>query len=264
MSEIGTLGGSLRAQSGADPPVGFTQRLGFVQRTLGVRKSERLSEIPEREARRREFDLRVAGLRDAAHTLAGTAPQAEFTSSLHAREVETKRRVDDEEFAAIVEEFAQAFGSLRALLDEEGLGARSSSRTGLLEGDERAGAVAEALDRIASELGQRASGSGSTLRDVGLSLESDGTLSLDRDRLQVAVASDATSVVELLNNSSGGLGRDVADSLTLEDPGALDVGGSLTGFLSALTARETQLDRRVELLENVVMALSRQSSGLTG
>jgi flagellar hook-associated protein 2 len=89
------------------------------------------------------------------------------------------------------------------------------------------------LRRVTSELSRNVtttfgSGSQNTLASIGLKLNNDGTLRLDRATLDAALATDPSGVAQLLagDNSTGGAMDRLAElskSLTAPDTGVVDI-----------------------------------------
>jgi flagellar capping protein FliD len=189
-----------------------------------------------------------------AETVLGTRRQ------VHTEEVLSKQRIDDEALEANLQEYAEAFNSLREFVDAQNLD--SQRHAGLLAEDAELRAVASELDALAAGFEERSGESGLALADLGLALDPEQGLILDAEKLHAAVESDTTGVVELLHAEEGGLGSDTLAAVEREDATDLDLSTNLSGFLSRLSGREGELERRAASLDTALAALSEQSDRL--
>ncbi|MCE3264693.1 MAG: flagellar hook 2 protein [Pseudoduganella sp.] len=134
---------------------------------------------------------------------------------------------DDSQIARNVETFVKGFNAL-----QERLGALQK---GALKGN-------PAIDQVGTQLGQLVrtlGGAKDALGQAGLTLESNGRLKLDGDRLAAAIANDAQGVAKLFTNE----GRGLADALGAR----LEV---LGGERSLVARALAQADREVDTLQD--------------
>jgi flagellar capping protein FliD len=170
------------------------------------------------------------------------------------REIETRHQLEDEAFAARVAEFAESYTALKTFTEADNLDLGDDF--GLLGNDDRVRDVLRVLGELASGLAERSSESGTTLADIGISVDGAGGLRLDADALQQAIARDTSSVVELLNASESGLAAAATAALAPAEPETASPTAGLQGFLGSLSTEQGRLEARAGLLEGVVSALS--------
>lgn len=222
--------------------------------------------------------------------------------------------VDVEEVAAGLEAFATAYNEVQDFIDNQFRFNETTNESGPLSGDSTLRSVQSQLRGLVSrgyEFSQNPNNpfapsgpnaSGGTISGIGLELESGGRLSLDRTRLEEALAEDAFSVREFLT----GLNRDPNNPADAIDPnnseeepdlfdegfasafsigleqlvrsgdGALanrdqafadrlsDFDDSIERFESRLALREETLIARFSNLEQIVSGLQGQQSFLSG
>jgi flagellar hook-associated protein 2 len=126
-----------------------------------------------------------------------------------------------------------------------GYGTTKATNT-LLQGDS---AIRSSLDQLGSLVGgyvPGTSGNYTTLDSVGISLNTDGSIALDTDKLSAAIAADPTSVERLFvtdptNGSTGVMGTigSTIDSLTSGTSSAFQA--EITGFTNRSTSLGTQI-----------------------
>ncbi len=150
---------------------------------------------------------------------------------------------DNGEIAQNVEAFVKGFNALQDRLDSLGKGA--------LRGNTALGQVRTQLDQLVRSAG----GSSDELANAGLSIDSNGRLKLDKDKLNAAIAADPEALSKLFTNE----GRGLADALgsRLE---------SLGGQRSVVSFALNQANREVESLQgrrtSLAQALTIQAQAL--
>jgi len=134
---------------------------------------------------------------------------------------------DNAQIARNVDAFVKGFNALQDRFDSLGKGA--------LRGSTALGQVRTQLDQLVRSAG----GSSEQLANAGLTVDSNGRLKLDKDKLNAAVAADPDALSKLFTNE----GRGLADALgsRLE---------SLGGQRSVVSFALTQANREVESLQS--------------
>jgi flagellar hook-associated protein 2 len=102
--------------------------------------------------------------------------------------------------ADLVEEFASAYNNLKGALNSATASSATAGTAGLLSSDS---GIREMSRRLQSLVSRELSDSGPyrTLSDLGVRTERDGTLSVDSDTLEAALAADPEAVTQMLNPS---------------------------------------------------------------
>lgn len=151
---------------------------------------------------------------------------------------------DIDAVAKSVQSFVDAYNSLR--------GTTSSLRNGQLEGDSTVRNVESQIRNVLNTEPTGLSGSFSYLAQVGVSLQRDGTMSLDKSKLEDALNSDFEAVADLFaDNDQGYVYRLAAqvDSLT-EIDGFIDGRKQgIEGRIETIDARISDFEYRLVLIE---------------
>ncbi|WP_051293966.1 flagellar filament capping protein FliD [Pseudoduganella violaceinigra] len=134
---------------------------------------------------------------------------------------------DSSQIAKNVDAFVKGFNALQDRFDSLGKGA--------LKGNTALNQVRSQLDQLVRSAG----GSSEALASAGLSVDSNGRLKLDSEKLNAAISADPAAVTKLFTNE----GRGLADSLGSR----LD---SLAGQRSVVASALKQADREVEGLQS--------------
>jgi len=144
------------------------------------------------------------------------------------------------------------FVSSESLVTQDSESSDRETTIGPLAADGTARGIVERLhDLIASQI-SGLSGSYSSLSQVGIKTERDGTLTFDSSKLSSAVASDAVSVRELFAGTSSVDG--VADRLYDYVNGLTQTGGIIDLREDALSDQIDSLDDQIESAERAVDA----------
>ncbi|WP_342118145.1 flagellar filament capping protein FliD [Pseudoduganella sp. OTU4001] len=140
---------------------------------------------------------------------------------------------DNGQVAKNVEAFVTGFNAL-----QDRLGALQK---GALKGNQALGQVSTQLSQLVRTIG----GNGDALANAGLTVDDNGRLKLDSDKLTAAIASDAEGVAKLFTNE----GRGLADALgtRLE---------TLGGERSVVSRALAQADREVDTLQDRKLKMS--------
>lgn len=140
---------------------------------------------------------------------------------------------DNSQIAKNVDAFVKGFNALQDRLDSLGKGA--------LKGNTALGQVRTQLDQLVRTAG----GSSDQLASAGLTVDSNGRLKLDKDKLNAAIAADPAALGKLFTNE----GRGLADALGSR----LD---ALDGQHGVVSFALTQASREVESLQSRRTALA--------
>lgn len=150
---------------------------------------------------------------------------------------------DDSQIAKNVETFVKGFNALQERL--------AALQKGALKGNPAIGQVGAQLGQLVRSLG----GDNDALAQAGLTLESNGRLKLDGDKLATAIASDAQGVAKLFTNE----GRGLADALGAR----LEVlGGERSMVARALAQADREVDTLQERKAKMGLALTVQAQAL--
>jgi len=144
-----------------------------------------------------------------------------------------------------------AYNALSSQLKSRSVYGSATVQAGVLAGD---GTVRIMQDQLRSILGTAASGGTLTsLAQVGITTQADGTLKLDSSKLNSAMASNFSDVTNLFSSATGFATRLEAWSKSALDPGGLidartkSLSTSIKGYndrISQLEARMTVLQKR--------------------
>ena len=168
---------------------------------------------------------------------------------------------DREAVKTAIQGFAEAFNTLAKSIGEQTKYDAASKTGGPLQGDSAATGLQRQL-RALVNAGSGASGVFTRLSEVGLTMQRDGTLSVDSAKLDNATANlaelkKAFSASDSLNNANDGFARRFSELATQ----VLGVDGSLTSRTEGLRERlsqngedQTKLEERVERFRTRLVA----------
>ncbi|MCB1877999.1 MAG: flagellar filament capping protein FliD [Chromatiales bacterium] len=177
---------------------------------------------------------------------------------------------DNEAIGESVQAFADAYNNLRNALGSLGQGA--------LSGDSTLRSVANQLRDVINTPASGLASGYSNLTEIGVSLQKDGSMSVDSEKLQSALDDNLAGVASLFSNESEGFAvrfQSLADSL-LDTDGVLETReDGINDRLKGLQNREDQLDRRLisveeglrsrfSALDSLLAQLQSTSTFLTG
>jgi flagellar hook-associated protein 2 len=135
------------------------------------------------------------------------------------------------------EALVTAYNALTSKLDE--------LRTGSLQSESLLLAIERAVREQFSGSIVGADGSASYIFDLGFTIDKNGTLSLDADKLSNAIAADAEAVVDFFSAPDVGFGLGLANVLH----SYVNSGGIIDSRTEGLNARSRSLDSESERLE---------------
>ncbi len=156
---------------------------------------------------------------------------------------------DDSAIQKSVQEFADAFNALRTTI--------SDLRKGKLAGDANLTSIEGSLLGV---LGTAASLPGSAftyLAEIGVSLDKNGKMQVDANRLSAAMSADFDGVTKLFTDETQGfVGRlsDLATNLTGVDGILALREEGLSGRVRAMASQRIQIERRLEITEQRLRA----------
>jgi flagellar hook-associated protein 2 len=156
------------------------------------------------------------------------------------------------EITANIEDFVNAFNTLIGFIDEQMEFNPETFATGTLFGNSAVQGLETTLRRIAT--GQVTGGSNfEFLSQIGITTQNDGTLFLDEAKLNNALTTDLTNVVELFTSANGvitQLDNQISVLLDSSQQGPLTSElDSLTGSIDDLNDTLLRMDERLELFE---------------
>jgi flagellar hook-associated protein 2 len=145
---------------------------------------------------------------------------------------------------ASLDSFVNAYNNFLALSKQLSAYDAATGKKGALLGDATLRAVSSGLSRtLGARYGDADSGL-SSLSDLGISVQLDGKLALDADKLNSALDSGTDKISALFTGNAG-----IASTLTTQLDGWLDTGGVFEARTKGLTQRTKQLDASQELLD---------------
>jgi flagellar hook-associated protein 2 len=133
----------------------------------------------------------------------------------------------------LVQEYVQAYNTLKTALNASTAAPVNGSGGGVLSGD---GGIRDMSNRLGKLVNTTLSSDGvyKTLADLGISTNRDGTLTLDTKRLDAAIAANPEAVTQMLNPA-------VPDA---DHPGIAGALKSVTDYLNG-TDRQERLDEQM-------------------
>lgn len=146
-----------------------------------------------------------------------------------------------------IQGFVEAYNSLRATINELGAYDPETGESGLLNGDATLRGVQTNLARTLGEAVEGMDGGIRALADLGISTRRDGTLELDEQKLNEALATDPEAVEELFTRADTGVGARM-DSVVKQ----------YTGWDSILNIRNQSLQDRLEGIDEEWEDLNRR------
>lgn len=185
-------------------------------------------------------------LASGTNTFDGAIPGVELTVNQPSdTAVSVEVSSDTDPLVAAVEDFVKSYNAIRSNLDSAASFDPTSNTTGVLFGRGEVVRVDSELSRVAtgsfSGLGRFAS-----LQSIGVSVGSDGKLSLDKAKLNDAIDKSAEDVERLLRDDQRGVAARFTDAI---DRLAGDDNSLLLARSQALTASIDSTQSRVDLWE---------------
>jgi len=183
---------------------------------------------------------------------------------------------DHEAVLASVDSFVEKYNGLVAVLDELTIYDAETQVSGPLLGDNTARGVRDQIRRALSESVTDIEADFSSLAEVGIEVQLDGTLSADASRISAVLNEDFNRFGQLFTGSDGYAVRiyDIADSY-LQTGGALQtrteglnaqiesVGEQRESLNARLSALQTRLLRQFNALDSLLGELNQTSNFLS-
>ncbi len=163
---------------------------------------------------------------------------------------------DNTAISSLMSDFVAALNDLAASINEEG-----AALGGTLANDPGTRELKRDLGRLTSEvvMPNAEEGEPSTLSDLGLSLNRDGTFSLDTERLNATLAASPDGAAAMFTTGVFGVFATMdnlsRDNTLLSDPGSL--GGSMVRYEALVESNEERLTRIADQQESLRSRLTR-------
>ncbi|MEL7266057.1 MAG: flagellar filament capping protein FliD [Planctomycetota bacterium] len=155
--------------------------------------------------------------------------------------VDINLAVDRNSITDTVGTLVDQFNALRERIDNLTFFDAATGQSGILFGSTQTLQIETAFSRLLTGTFRTDSGGRRSLRDVGLSLDEDGKLQLDEEKLRQAVDDDPTLVNELFTDENDGLSariNQVADRFAAAETGSLLLRSQTIGESLDLTSRQ--------------------------
>ena len=160
---------------------------------------------------------------------------------------------DTTKITANIQDFVNAFNTLISIIDEQTEFNPETFATGTLFGNSAVQSLETTLRRIATGQVTGLAGNFEFLSQIGITTQDDGTLLLDEVKLNEALTTDLTNVVELFTSANGvitQLDSKISVLLDSSQQGPLTAElDSLTGSIDDLNDTVLRMDERLELFE---------------
>ena len=144
----------------------------------------------------------------------------------------------------LVTQIVDAYNTLKNALNVSMQNSDGTTTAGLLANDSGARSMSNALSQLNSTV-LNPDGKYQTLSSIGVSTNNDGTLSLDTDKLNAALADDPAGVVQMLNP-------------TTKDATHVGIDGALSKIVTSLEADGGPLSSSTNTYTNLVKDLNKQ------
>ncbi len=151
-----------------------------------------------------------------------------------------------------ISSFVDAYNTLRGTLTSLGSYDASSNTAGPMMGNAVLTGIQTQIQRALYTVANTGSATYNTLASIGITTQSDGSLSLNSARLTAALGTNFTAVTQLFSGVGG-----VASTLNSQITTALGSGGTLTAAGHTLTAQENALTKQSDQLDQQMAALSK-------
>ncbi len=156
---------------------------------------------------------------------------------------------DDDAIKSTINDFITAYNKLSTQLQALTKYDATTETAGILQGDATARSIQQQLRSTLTT----AFGTGSTARlaDVGVTIQTDGSLKLDETRFDTAFASNRDAVVKLFTqDASGTSGKGLGGTLDTLIDRLIGVDGILTTRTDGMNKRVTNIDKQIDAIES--------------
>ncbi len=231
-------GFTLEGESSAASPSAIQGDLSYLSWTPATDTGEL-----RQTAQNAEFELDTVAFSSASNTIADL-PEGltfELTSTNAGSPTDISFNTDNAAITSVMSDFVEALNEVATLLNEE-----AAALGGTLANDPGARALRRDLQTLTSEtvIPNADADEPSTLADLGLSINQDGTFSLDTARLNATLAANPEATAAMFTTGAFGVFA-TFDSLAREntlssDPGSL--GGSLERYQDLIDTNNERLE----------------------
>lgn len=154
--------------------------------------------------------------------------------------------------ATNVSAFVSAYNTLQSTLKSLGGFDAASNTAGPMMGNAALTGIQNQVQHALYSIVNTGSGTYNTLASIGITTQSDGTLSVNSARLNAALGTNFSAVSQLFTAAGG-----VATTLNTQITNALGAGGSITSAGQTLTAQENALTKQSNDLDAQMAALTK-------
>jgi len=213
------------------------------------------------------FSLDGIALTSSTNTISNVMDGVTLTLTGKTSSTSTTLKIaeDDDTIKSTVNSFITAYNSLASQLNTLTAYDSSSETAGTLQGDSTTLSIQRQLRATLTT----AFGTGSTSRlaDIGITIQTDGTLKLDETKFDTKFAADRSAVVGLFTqDSSGTSGKGLAGTLDTLITNFIGTTGSITTRTDSMNQRikniDDQITRKQALLDQVQARYEAQFSAL--
>jgi len=153
--------------------------------------------------------------------------------------------------ATNISAFVSAYNTLQSTLSSLGGFDAASNTAGPMMGNAALTGIQNQVQHALYSIVNTGSGTYNTLASIGITTQSDGTLSVNSARLNAALGTNFSAVSQLFTAAGG-----VATTLNTQITNALGAGGSITSAGQTLTAQENALTKQSNDLDAQMAALT--------
>jgi flagellar hook-associated protein 2 len=189
---------------------------------------------------------------------------------------EVKVEQNDQPIQSALQSFIKGFNSFVNAAREQTKFDTETEQRGILQGE---GTVLRAESRLNSLISRQFNGFGSirSLRDLGIGTNSDGTLTLDTEKLAAALAANRSDVEKFLSADDTGfaaVAQDTLDALTAPETGAFaldenalqqsvdSISNRIADLNAILQVHQDRLLRQFANMESILGALTSQQNAI--
>ena len=187
-------------------------------------------------------------------TLLGTTPNASSSASTSASATPPATLTigtDTSTIESNIQSFVTAYNTLQSTMAQLGNYDSSTGTAGAMMDDPALEGIQNQVQQALYSIVDTGSATYNTLASIGITTNSDGSLSLNSATLSTALSSNFSAVSQLFGGASG-----VATTLNTDINSALGPNGSITTEGQTLTAQENSLGQQSSRLQTQMAALS--------
>jgi len=156
---------------------------------------------------------------------------------------------DDAAIKSTINSFITAYNALATQLNAMTKYDATTETAGILQGDSTARSIQQQLrSTLTTAFG---SGSTSRLADIGITIQTDGTLKLDETRFNTAFTNNRDAVVSLFTkDASGTSGKGLGGTMDKLIDNIIGVDGILTTRTDGMNKRVSNIDKQIDNMES--------------